>query len=684
MKNFNKIIFLLFLSVVIAFSQEASFNGKWKLMKNKGSDLDYFPAMTIDFSINKNELTINTFLGPKRKYEENMIVPLNGKTVKVEIKDRSFYTNLYMGLRLPPKGIKEVSAGINLNILTVNEKIMAQTSQGEKSINIIHTYTLSDDKNIITYTIKRDSRKTGPETKYILKRADYNNAWVMKMSDDWNINSKLPEQACLISLQGIINEEKPNLYFIYGKEWDFNYTEELYKYLEDGKYFTFNRLNSLEQALGLFKEKVKGYIVWDKNVRTSLIVSFTLAGLEKGIVITEEMIPLAEKYGLKPIDDFRGKFTGKTDYEIYSWAKDKYWHRCSREYIVWLGGEHGNIMKPGIADFGMVKKMFFSDLSAKIKDTLEYGLTNQLLSEMKPLSLVMGWHSYKKDLEEEWTSVTSSHALTIEGLHSLPNISFLNKVPATPGFQYKNHHNIEKGKIYTPQKKVYIAFIQTDGLGIGAWVKPGRGTLPYAWEVSMNYKWMAPSMLEYFYAQATPNDYFIGALSGSGYMYPKAFPKKWLPKEIEKAKNMMMGLDLNVFETMDYSGDRMEASENNLTKEITDEYYKGMPEAIGFVNGYFAAHTFTVKNKKPFVSYDYYLSAEKSEEEAVADLKELADINSLRPYFFLVHVRQYSDVSRVKSIADKLGPDFEIIPLDIYLKMAGENPTFKERYMDKE
>ena len=55
-------------------------------------------------------------------------------------------------------------------------------------------------------------------------------------------------------------------------------------------------------------------------------------------------------------------------------------------------------------------------------------------------------------------------------------------------------------------------------------------------------------------------------------------------------------------------------------------------------------------------------------------------MNLARPYFLLVHVRENSDVARVKRITDRLGPDFEIIPLDIFLTMAGQNPTFQERY----
>jgi hypothetical protein len=40
-------------------------------------------------------------------------------------------------------------------------------------------------------------------------------------------------------------------------------------------------------------------------------------------------------------------------------------------------------------------------------------------------------------------------------------------------------------------------------------------------------------------------------------------------------------------------------------------------------------------------------------------------------------------VKRVKGILDKLGKEFEVVPLDLFLKMAGQQPTFKERFLEK-
>ncbi|MDZ7333243.1 MAG: hypothetical protein ONB31_14810, partial [candidate division KSB1 bacterium] len=133
---------------------------------------------------------------------------------------------------------------------------------------------------------------------------------------------------------------------------------------------------------------------------------------------------------------------------------------------------------------------------------------------------------------------------------------------------------------------------------------------------------------------------------------------------------------------MDYSEGATVEGNTELTRRVVDAYYENMPEAIGFVNGYAPAYTFTCRDGRPLISYDYYLSPTIPESEAVADLQELARVNSARPYFLLVHVRESSDVKRVKGILDKLGSEFEVVPLDIFMKLAGNQPTFKERFLE--
>ena len=662
------------------------FNGTWELVPQKSSVIPLYRALSVDFRIQDNSLLLTQKWGtrPRDVFTDTFVLLLDGRKMLLPLQHQVAPTSVFLGIRNLAGGQREMSAAWSSDgtVLTIQESLAIGTSQGSTQIQATHTYTISVPEQIIVYTVTRPTRKKGDVLSYTLKRAGSRQAYFMRLEDDWAIDGRLPLQAFLISLQGLANSTGPHLYFTYPEKWDFRYTPGLFDFLQNERRYSFQELRTPEQALNTFRDRVTGYVVWDKAVRTSLIVAFTVAGLERAVVVSEDMIPLAEKAGLKPVADFRGRFTGQSDVEIYRWAKDQYWHRCNKEYIVWLGGEHGDIMKPGVADWGIHKKVFFNDLCANESIPEEYQLTRQLLSEMKPFGFVFGWHSYKKDLEEEWVRLTSSYALRVEGLHSLPNMSFSSQVPATPGFVYQNNHNLVPGKSYQPVKKVYISCIQTDGIGLGAWNQPGRGELPYAWEVSMNYSWLAPVMLEYFYSQATPNDYFIGCLGGPGYVYPKAVPPQHLPKMVDLAYGLMKKLDLKVFEIMDYSEGVMVEGNSDLTRDVVDAFYIGMPEAIGFANGYVQSHTFSVRDNRPLISYDYYLAPEAPEEQVAADLEELAELNTKRPYFLLMHVRQYSNIKRVKSILGRLGPDFEVVPLDIFLKMAGEEPTFAERYRD--
>jgi len=209
--------------------------------------------------------------------------------------------------------------------------------------------------------------------------------YVMHLSENWEIEGDLPVNALLISLQGVANLGAPRLYFLYPDNWDFKFSQPLLNYYENTRKMEFQQLKDAEEALSQLSRYAKGYIVWDKSVRTSLIVAFTAAGLYEAIIVSEELIPLAEKQGLHKIEDFRGKFTGKSDYEIYTWAYDKYWHQCNKDYLIYLGGQWGKIMKPGIADFGMFKKAFFTDASTNPKDTLEYSFAKQSLYRGKTL-----------------------------------------------------------------------------------------------------------------------------------------------------------------------------------------------------------------------------------------------------------------------------------------------------------
>ena len=680
------IVLLTLCCFPIAHAQSApALFGTWELIPDQSTDIDHFGALSVDLHQNGDQLIVVQNWISRRSVRDSLVVTPGGPPVDVAVRNWVFPSNVFMGLMMPVGEKRQVSARWEGGgtVLRLDERFAVRGSQGKIQVSAIHRYELSPEKDVLFYRVERSTRTSGPDVKYVLKRKGTRQAFFFRLEDNWEIEGKLPANAMMISLQGVANKNGPMVYLLYPDNWPFTYVHSVFDFYKNRRFYTFKELKTHADALKALKNVLKGYIVWDKSVRTSLIVAFTVAGLEDAVVVSEDQIPLVEKEGLKPVEDFRGKFAGKSDAQIYSWAYEKYGRRCSKEFIVWLGGEHGKSMRPAVADWGMHKQVFFNDLSCRPSDSTEYRLARRLLSDMKPMSMVMGWHSYAKDLEEEFVTLTSSFGHRVEGLHTLPNLSFSAQIPVSPGFTFKNNHHVKPGEKLKAGSKVYVSCIQTDGIGLGGWLEPGRGEIPYAWEVLMNYTWMAPGMAEYFYTMATPNDYFIGCLSGPGYLYPKAVPPNLLPQLIAIARDQMKVLDLRVFETMDWSEGSEVEGNTDLTREVAREYFSGLPEAIGFVNGYGPGYTFTVRDGRPFVSYDYYLSPVRPEADAVADLRELAAVNSRRPYFLLVHVREWSNVKRVKGILDKLGPEFEVVPLDVFLSLAGSEPTFEERLLQR-
>jgi hypothetical protein len=507
-------------------------------------------------------------------------------------------------------------------------------------------------------------------------------AVIVPTSENWRMDGDVPVHSLLISLQGLANRDYPRLYVEYPKNWQWEIVHPLRDFLTRRHGVAFERLavNDADAALTRFAQYAKGCVVWDKSVRSSLIVAFTIAGVEDLVVVNADLLPLALKHGLKPVVDLRGVFTGQQDHQIYQWAYDRYWKRCSRDYYVVLGGHAGAEMQPGIADFGVMQRAFFSDLSANPKHPEELALLKRILGQQNQASIVLGWHSYGKDTEGQHTTLTGNYGLKMEGLHNLPNVSFTCQIPLTPDFKFTNNHSVRRDEVRVAEKKVYVAALATDSMGIGTWTKPGRGKIPYGWQVLMNWAWMNPPALQYFYEDKTPNDYFIAGLSGPGYMYPKSIPADKFPALMRDARTLMSQLDLRVMEIMDYSEGNRHVGNTDLPKAVVDRYYQEFPDVLGFINGYGTARTFDLRGNQPFISYDYYLDVDRPTGEAAADLEELIQLNPKRPYFLLMHVRESNTVEKVATILGSLSEPVEVVPLDVFLKLAASSKTYRTNY----
>jgi hypothetical protein len=509
-------------------------------------------------------------------------------------------------------------------------------------------------------------------------------ACFMRWDGDWKVAGALPEKVLLLSLQGLANRSAPQLYIVHPRDFQWEITEPLFEFYQRKHGVQFTEIKTAEEALTRFASSAKGYVVWDPAVPATMNVAFTIAGLDDVLVVTAPQIALVEKFGLKKHDDLRGRYDGQTEAQIYTDAVQRYWSRCTHDAIMLMGGHRGTVRQPAVADWGVRQRMFFHDLSANPAHPEELALGQRLFSELKPGSIVFGWHAYGKDTEEQHTTLLSSYGLKMEGLHNLPNISFNCQFTFTPGFRFTNNHHVARDAKLTAEAKVYLAFVQSDSIGIGVWTKPGRGKLPFAWQVTMNWTKFSPAALEYFHESATPNDYFIGGLSGPGYMYPNHIPADRFPLLMKEARELMAVLDEHVMEIMDNSAADGNVGNADLPKETVDRYYAAFPDVIGFINGYGPARTRDLRDTRPLISYDYYIDPRRPREEVAADLNELIALNAKRPYFLLIHVRESNDVNSLVEVTKQLRGPVEIVPVDVFLKLAASNKTYTTRYQDPE
>ncbi|MDB6169420.1 MAG: hypothetical protein JWM88_2284 [Verrucomicrobia bacterium] len=506
-------------------------------------------------------------------------------------------------------------------------------------------------------------------------------AFLLPVKDNWEIAGALPENAMLIGLQGLANTDAPRVYVEYPETWHFHDFNPLRDFYATRYGVKWTRLATPDAALAELGHFAKGYVVWDRKVRPSLNVAFTAAGVLRAVVVDESLIPLAEKHGLKPLADFRGQFTGQSDVQIYQWAYDQYWARCSRDYLIWMGGVAGTVMEPGVADLAIAFGAFVTDLSANPKDVEEIAFHRRLLAQMKPTAWIMGWHSYAKDTEGQWVTLTSSYGLKVIGLNSFPNGTFMSQIGFSPGFKLTNSNHVGRKDTLQAGKKFYICLVQSDSMGIGAWTQPERGQIPYNWEVGVDGAKWYPAAMEMFTKDKTPNDYFIGGQSG--YMYPAVVPPERFPGLMKEMNALMPLMDQHTVTIMDHTDRGIPIGYFDLPKRVVDEYYANVPDAIGFINGYAAAHTYDLRNGQAFMSYDYYLDEHRPEASAVEDLDELARLNPERPYYLLLHVRESNSIKRVISIMNALEEKPEIVPLDTFLKLAASNQTYRTRYKEE-
>ena len=557
------------------------------------------------------------------------------------------------------------------------------------------------------------------------KRGGLANRWYsLALTDAWQLTDPgLHDNVLAISLQGLVNRHEATLYLEYPADWAYGYTAAVREWVATSRKSNYTTLDSVGAALKAFSGVPAGYVLWDtdgptsargthNSARSSLLVALTAAGQLNALVATPAQQPMLQAAGLQLLGDYSKRFRGLSDAQVHAWAKGEFWDKASKSEVMWMGGECNTQVRPAQADVGISHGLFFTDLSTLLDAPWEEenAAADALIAEASaaceasggPPLIVLGWHSYCKDYEHTFITMASKHGGRNHGLNTNPNLSFMSQLPLPDSWVFKNRPPPRRSAVTrgagpsdtlqtTPRAtlpSVAMVFVQTDGLGLGAWTKPGRGAIPYSWEVTLPDLEIQPAILQMFYEQATANDTFIAALSGPGYLYPKAVPPSKLVGLLELAGRSMDTLDLHAMVTFDAS---LAATQSHtvtgdctLSAEVVAAYTAHLPQARAILNGYGPTFTFasssTAAGNVSTVSFDYYLDPGGTVDSIAADLISLAELNPTAPYLLVVHVREWSTVGRVTEVLTKLPSTFSLLPAHEWIPLADEHPTFRTRF----
>ncbi len=324
------------------------------------------------------------------------------------------------------------------------------------------------------------------------------------------------------SLQGVVAQTAPQIYI---RDSETTYLDDLLNVHG----LTMRESNSLYFYLNTFRSHITGYILYDIDDEQSMLAASSLAGIMQAVMVDVDIeSDIINSYGaadplnLPKLIDVRGKDCWWV-YQNYGDQFDKNGIMIKNPYI----GQDASAYY--IRDMGIAKKLLWWWGSSSIR-------TAEVLEQVIDNSHCWGWDDPSAPGELAATQFHSEYSLYTGATAAVSNLSTL----AVMGQKYPGLTLEQKidDNVYTPESNVhYVCFMMSDmdnigtELGNNGWhVSPNyfgyvnRGHFPMGWGMPASLYELAPTVVQWWYRNATENDSFTAACSGLGYMYSSYFP----------------------------------------------------------------------------------------------------------------------------------------------------------------
>jgi hypothetical protein len=334
------------------------------------------------------------------------------------------------------------------------------------------------------------------------------------------------------TLQGVLNQTEPRVFITIdaGESHDSDWLDVLVR--QHGLEVEANQ--DYLWYLWAFHDQFDGYILFNNLNRESANVAVSLAGVLNAVAIDQ-----LDQDGHKAVDDELG-MTQLLD--VSEWTESdlidsKYWELFSEGAVM---QEHFSGPEMAPRDYGVFHQLpFFWDDQ---RDDEKLELTQYYIDNLPMGAPIFGWSysNYEEYGPENFVSLLSSSDLSVTPTDSANNLSVFahfSDVAFTP----------HEPAVEEPQEVGLhtIAFVMSDGEDLGSLM--GRATNPHngfftpddsfpvGWTVSPQLYKLASPIYKWLHDNATEDDMFVGAASGSGLLYPSLWSDKkaWAQKTVE-------------------------------------------------------------------------------------------------------------------------------------------------------
>jgi hypothetical protein len=350
-------------------------------------------------------------------------------------------------------------------------------------------------------------------------------------------------------LQGLVNRRRPEFYLVQD-QYDLMWLDWL---RERGDVKEVVWLN-LEQIWNRFLFAARCMFITDPAIPGSVNVATMLAGVYEGLVVTPanaSRFKLPVGTGQASSKDGRDlrSLNWKKDVEAYRWALAEIGDQLSRKAVAYTDPQK----HPNRDYFVEFKVPVVWICHEKAAHKFPYSSFDEEKAFVKDLFLkwpanipCMGWPG-----DDMWGGADN-------GIGEWPGVRLASQCgkyeictghdAGAPAAGNMSVHSGTRGTfrqtippITLQPDKVYYSFVRSDGDGMNFlrfWYRklfnePSHGRVPMGWQIGTSATDLMPDILDYYYKHATPNECFVNALTGVGYIWEDNFTE-FLPADQQK------------------------------------------------------------------------------------------------------------------------------------------------------